>query len=46
MKEKIETIKTQNENNNNNILLISDKVNTEKTKFKWFNIALCCFKAN
>ena len=46
IKEKIETVKTQNENNNNNILLISDKVNTEKTKFKWFNIVLCCFKAN
>ena len=46
-KEKIETVKTQNEkNSNDNILLISDKINSEKTKFKWFNFVLCCFKTN
>lgn len=43
-KEKNESMKTQNEKRNNT--LTSNKINQEKTKFKWFNIVLCCLKAN
>ena len=42
--EKIEKVKTVNEQDNNKIILY--EVQHDKSKFKWFNIFLCCLKTN
>ena len=42
--EKKETLKTQNDQDNNNIII--SEINPKKQRFKWLNVFLCCFKTN
>jgi len=42
--EKNETIKTENEKDNNNVIV--NEINPKKPRFKWFNVFLCCLKPN